>query len=266
MRLNGETRDFDSDITALVFDCFGMSSEESALMLADAEENGARFVSVSDGKPVSSLFSKELILRSGGAAHRCMYIFGLCTAPEFRGRGLASGLIDEACRQSEAEFALLIPEREELYGFYEKLGFLANGAAAVFDVAAEGTENVKRCVNVQNAYAAYRSAVAVCDNICLLSESDFSFSMRVCGNECFEGEKSFCIVGDGSIKEIIAPRERIEAFAASVLKLCGIGSAKAPAPVALAPENAEVVKLGMIKRLKDTEPPQSFYVNNLYNL
>ncbi|MBR5768491.1 MAG: hypothetical protein IKX98_00125, partial [Clostridia bacterium] len=92
------------------------------------------------------------------------------------------------------------------------------------------------------------------------------FSMRVCGNECFEGEKSFCIVGDGSIKEIIAPRERIEAFAASVLKLCGIGSAKATAPVALAPENAEVVKLGMIKRLKDTEPPQSFYVNNLYNL
>jgi len=54
------------------------------------------------------------------------YIYGLCTWPEFEGRGYATKLMDYICEEKFSkgyEFAVAQPAQESLFGYYRKLGF-----------------------------------------------------------------------------------------------------------------------------------------------
>lgn len=54
------------------------------------------------------------------------YIYGLCTLPQYQGRGFASRLVNYVCDTKTAQgydFVLLQPVDEEMFGFYRKLGF-----------------------------------------------------------------------------------------------------------------------------------------------
>ncbi|MDE6507953.1 MAG: GNAT family N-acetyltransferase [Alistipes sp.] len=59
---------------------------------------------------------------------RSSYIYGVATDPEFRNRGLASQLMEQALRQcdergDEAVFLIPTPDKEWLRGFYGRFGF-----------------------------------------------------------------------------------------------------------------------------------------------
>lgn len=63
------------------------------------------------------------------------YLYALCTAPEARGRGLMSGLLDHAAaaaRAGGARFLVTIPAGPELFPFYEKRGFARAFARRTF--------------------------------------------------------------------------------------------------------------------------------------
>ncbi len=54
------------------------------------------------------------------------YIFGACTHPDYRGRGLMSELLrysEELDRDKNIKASVLIPQSEKLFRFYDKLGY-----------------------------------------------------------------------------------------------------------------------------------------------
>ena len=60
-------------------------------------------------------------------SHKGVYLCALATAKEWRGKGIATAMLNEILNllvQVGVEFAALIPETESLYGFYEKRGFV----------------------------------------------------------------------------------------------------------------------------------------------
>ena len=58
---------------------------------------------------------------------RVAYIYAVATKPEYRGRGIASGLVSEALQMIEAsgrfDMAALIPSSDESKRLYARLGF-----------------------------------------------------------------------------------------------------------------------------------------------
>ena len=67
---------------------------------------------------------------------RTTYIYGVATDPDYRGRGLASGLMREAMRriaEEGADAAILIPSHESLKDFYAPFGFEDRSLPVVFE-------------------------------------------------------------------------------------------------------------------------------------
>ena len=264
MRLSRYTTRIKSGIEDLICNCFLMKADESRIMLNDAVENGDCFLRLAEDKPVSVVLTKRVKLRFGNAERRGTYLFGVCTAPVHRCAGYATELIEEACSASDADFAVLIPEKPSLFEFYDRLGFLPYGIGYSFETAAVEYESVSVC-DGESAYAAYVNAASKCDNICLLSESDFAASAALSPRVCVVGNSGVCFVSpDGA--EAFSLRESVRGLAASALALCGMPTARVTVPASCAPDAAEPVKIGMIKSLSGEPAPKSFYINNLFNL
>lgn len=82
-----------------------------------------RFVHIEDGKVVSMLHSH----RFESCGIKGSYIYGVVTEPEWRGRGLASMLLNRAFESTRAdgvEVAVLIAESEDLRRWYASKGFV----------------------------------------------------------------------------------------------------------------------------------------------
>ena len=264
MRFAEYTIGYNRDIIELLSRCFNMTAEESGIMLGDALKNGGCLLCADDGKAVSVSLFKDVSLRFGGVYRKGVYIFGLCTAEEYRGRGSASGLIDEICGKSGGDFAVLIPENDALTGFYEQLGFALNGYGASLNVQAAEKQSVRVVDSLSDAYRAYGSAVEMYEDICVLSESDLAASLSLSGQACVAGDNGVCFIGD--YVEAFAPADDVSDLSASALELLGIPQATVVTPLSSAPVGAEPLPLGMIKPLRGELPPERFYINNLFNL
>ena len=60
------------------------------------------------------------------SGQRVAYLYAIATAKEYRGRGLCTSLMEDTHRHLRwlgYVGALLVPAKEELFGFYEKLGY-----------------------------------------------------------------------------------------------------------------------------------------------
>ena len=74
------------------------------------------------GAVVSALYLIDCTL-NGAPAH---YLCGASTLPQYRGRGIMSGLIAYALKDAEERgdrMSVLLPANEALYGFYGRLGY-----------------------------------------------------------------------------------------------------------------------------------------------
>lgn len=233
-------------------------------MLDDALQNGKCVLGAVENKTVSVALCKDVLLRFGGEDRKGVYVFGLCTAEEYRGSGFASGLLGEICENSDADYAVLIPENDNLFTFYEKLGFLPNGYGASLTVKAAEKTPVTVVDSLSVAYAAYRRAAETRGDICLLSESDLAASLSLSRQTCVTGENGVCFIGDRV--ETLAPSGKALDLSASALDLLGIPQATVITPLPSAPVGAKALPLGMIKALRGATPPERFYINNLFNL
>jgi predicted acetyltransferase len=75
------------------------------------------------------LFLLDGSLRCGGEQTRSGYIYAACTAPEHRGKGYMSALLngaDDIARRQGKEFLCLVPSEQSLFEYYARFGYLSS--------------------------------------------------------------------------------------------------------------------------------------------
>lgn len=116
-------------LTDLWQSCFGDSEDYIRLFLDTlwTENNG--LVLRKNGKITSMLFLLDGSLRCGGEQTRSGYIYAACTAPEHRGKGYMSALLngaDDIARRQGKEFLCLVPSEQSLFEYYARFGYLSS--------------------------------------------------------------------------------------------------------------------------------------------
>ncbi len=79
-----------------------------------------------DGKITSMLTVVPAFYKTGGKYFEAAYLYAVGTAPEYRGKGIATRLLSETheiLRKEGVKFTALFPAESSLYGFYEKVGY-----------------------------------------------------------------------------------------------------------------------------------------------
>lgn len=109
-------------VESLWIDVFGDTPEYVRLFI-DAHFDPDSFLIVRrDGEiaAMCALLKTEFV--AGGAPASARYVYALATARKWRGRGLATRIIDKALEISGTPL-ILLPENDELRSFYVRLGF-----------------------------------------------------------------------------------------------------------------------------------------------
>ena len=111
----------DADV-ALWHEVFGDEKEEIKACLDAFSKCGACVMLKKNGITVSQFIATEVLL----SGNRGVYIYALCTRPEFRGRGFMKELITLSGKhflECGYQFFFLLPATERLYDTYKKMGF-----------------------------------------------------------------------------------------------------------------------------------------------
>ena len=111
------------DIKELWIGCFEDSEAFVEQFLATCYDSENLFTHCEQGRVVSMVHLLPFCTAEG---ERVDYLYGVATAPEWRGRGFASELILRALRRAEYECraVVLIPGSENVKRLYESLGFV----------------------------------------------------------------------------------------------------------------------------------------------
>ncbi len=79
-----------------------------------------------DNTAVSVLYMIESTITNNGINYKGLYIYAVCTHPDFRGRGLMKKCFDFLFRISKergVDYLFLVPADESLFTMYQNLGF-----------------------------------------------------------------------------------------------------------------------------------------------
>ncbi len=101
---------------------FGDSSQFAEFALNLCEADGIFIVKENDKLASMTIAGVDLF----AYGKKGFYIYGLCTKPEFEGKGFAKQLVNYVCETKLADgydFVLTQPATEKLFDFYRKLGF-----------------------------------------------------------------------------------------------------------------------------------------------
>ena len=86
-----------------------------------------RVVAIFDGnKAVSSLYLLESDILIDGVSHNAYYVYGVCTHPDYRNKGLMKKLFhftEKIAKERNIDYLFLVPAEEELFDAYSKFGF-----------------------------------------------------------------------------------------------------------------------------------------------
>lgn len=117
------------------------------------------FLADEGGAPVSMVCALPTqFIDEAGEIWPAAYLYAVCTAPGFRGRGLSTALLTfalDALRKKGVAYAALVPAEEGLFRFYEKQGFStvffnstyevpAGGRAQITPLTADGYRNLRQ--------------------------------------------------------------------------------------------------------------------------
>lgn len=106
--------------------CFG-DSQESINSFFEKTVSCDNVVAIFDGeKAISSLYLLDAEIINKGVISSAYYVYGVCTHPEYRNKGLMRKLFDfteKLVVQRNIKYLFLVPEDEHLFKAYEKLGF-----------------------------------------------------------------------------------------------------------------------------------------------
>ena len=111
-----------ADLKKLWQEAFGDSDEILDAFFAHGFSEGRFLCICEEGKPVCALYWFDCHLQG----QKLAYLYALATAKSHRGKGLAHRLMTQAhARLKELGYAgaILVPGSEELFRFYEKMGY-----------------------------------------------------------------------------------------------------------------------------------------------
>lgn len=83
-------------------------------------------VAICDGRVASALYMLDSTITNNGKSYKALYIYAVCTHPDYRGRGLMRAcfdLLSEVAKARGVDYLFLVPAGDELFKMYEKLGF-----------------------------------------------------------------------------------------------------------------------------------------------
>lgn len=106
--------------------CFGDTDRYMDLYFARQYREENTLIYSVDNKAVASLQMLPYSIRLYGETVPFYYLAGLCTLPEYRGKGYMGQLIQrslEVMRERNIFLAVLVPAEKWLFGYYEKFGF-----------------------------------------------------------------------------------------------------------------------------------------------
>lgn len=109
-------------LTALWQQVFGDDEGFARMALQQFAGPGHVFVAGQGATPCAMLLAVPCAVDE----RKGIYLYGLATAPQLRGKGVMTALMahaEAAARAAGAEFSLLIPAGEELFGFYRQRGY-----------------------------------------------------------------------------------------------------------------------------------------------
>ena len=113
---------------------FGDSKEYTEFFFSRAYREERTVNREADGRIVSSAQFRHFDIIYGKSRFKSVYIFGVCTDPDFRRKGLSADIIDQLITEQAAlsiDIAFLILQREDLFDYYNKLGF--NAAITIWE-------------------------------------------------------------------------------------------------------------------------------------
>lgn len=118
-------REYDS-LKALWLKCF----DDSADVVERFFEYGVTPENVigafTDNKAVSVLYMVESEIANNGVSYKALYIYAVCTDPDYRGKGLMKKCFDflfGLAKERGVDYLFLVPADAGLFDMYEKLGF-----------------------------------------------------------------------------------------------------------------------------------------------
>ena len=164
-------------------------------------KQGQTLIHQEEGHAVAMLHMIPYNLRIDGRKFRAMYLYALATEEKYRGKGIMSGLIHQAHRIADERGYLcsfLIPERESLYGFYQKFGytvpFYDNEVTLCPDLFSQGTNLHKVNMSNDELWGIQQSFYDRNNRIIMPDRNQFEFFLE----DFFgEGGKVYCITGAG---------------------------------------------------------------------
>ena len=132
-------------LEALWQTCFGDAPTESRPFLTHSDIRV--FAAYDDGRPVSMLCALPATLVDNcGGERPCAYLYAVCTHPDFRGRGLSSGLLayaEQALRRAGFSCTALVPANEKLFEFYQKSGYQTVFYQKKYEIAPGGVADIR---------------------------------------------------------------------------------------------------------------------------
>ncbi|MBO5065860.1 MAG: GNAT family N-acetyltransferase [Clostridia bacterium] len=86
---------------------------------------------------VNAMYLLESEIVAERKRYKAIYVYGVCTHPEYRGKGLmktAFRYLDESATEKNIDYLFLVPAEDSLFGMYEKLGYKVGFAYEKSDV------------------------------------------------------------------------------------------------------------------------------------
>ncbi|NLC85659.1 MAG: GNAT family N-acetyltransferase [Bacteroidales bacterium] len=135
---------------------FGDSDDYMQLYFKYKYRNENTLIYIEDDKAVSSLQMLSYKFTFCGEVIPVQYLSGVCTLPEYRGKGYARELLlksFEVAIERGIPLVILVPQEDWLLSFYTKFGF-----ALAFDSGAEQLPPLKKIIddNQVDLYNAYK--------------------------------------------------------------------------------------------------------------
>lgn len=115
------SRPVDPSLAPLFAACFSLSESEAESLLATVAPDATALVACGE-----EIVSEGILIPVQYGVHLGLYLYGLCTAPAYRGRGYLRDLLAAAKKwatENGYDFLTLIPADADLRAYYRRAGF-----------------------------------------------------------------------------------------------------------------------------------------------
>ena len=144
-------------LTVLWQTCFGDKPAEIRKFW-DALFPHIRVFLMRDGtRPVAMVCALPVTLTdTDGEGYPAVYFYALCTAPQFRGKGIAKQLLrfaEASVQKDGAQFAALVPAEVSLFSYYQALGYRTSCYRQEASVSASNVSGTVSPLSPEGYYA-----------------------------------------------------------------------------------------------------------------